>query len=156
MLNVEVMFMVLFGFLIFAKSEVYIVTVEGDPVISYRGGINGFEATAVESDQKLDVTRLVLLNNTYTCILWFPLQLKCEFDCGFVICFALYSVIRLHRTLNTLRRGTIRFLSHYLKMKRTRKCTATSILSMVLRSACLLNRSQSAHFTSVYPTLIEK
>ncbi|KAM0069224.1 hypothetical protein Hdeb2414_s0002g00081771 [Helianthus debilis subsp. tardiflorus] len=28
----------------------------GEPVISYRGGIDGFEATAVESDQKLDVT----------------------------------------------------------------------------------------------------
>ncbi|KAI3827664.1 hypothetical protein L1987_01745 [Smallanthus sonchifolius] len=58
MMTVEHMFMVLvlFGFLIFAKSEVYIVTVEGDPVISYRGGIDGFEATAVESDEKLDVT----------------------------------------------------------------------------------------------------
>ncbi|KAM0018232.1 putative peptidase S8 propeptide/proteinase inhibitor I9 [Helianthus debilis subsp. tardiflorus] len=28
----------------------------GEPVISYRGGIDGFEATAVESNQKLDVT----------------------------------------------------------------------------------------------------
>lgn len=61
MMNVEHMFMVsvLFGFLGMVKSEVYIVTIEGDPVISYRGDIDGFEATAVESDQKLDVTRLV-------------------------------------------------------------------------------------------------
>ncbi|KAJ0524930.1 putative cucumisin [Helianthus annuus] len=58
MINVEHMFMllVLFGSLIFAKSEVYIVTIEGEPVISYRGGVDGFEATAVDTDQKLDVT----------------------------------------------------------------------------------------------------
>ncbi|XVE71882.1 hypothetical protein DITRI_Ditri10aG0187400 [Diplodiscus trichospermus] len=38
------------------KAEIYIVTVEGEPVISYQGGENGFEATAVESDEKLDTT----------------------------------------------------------------------------------------------------
>ncbi|GAA0161220.1 serine protease [Lithospermum erythrorhizon] len=37
-------------------AEVYIVTMEGEPVISYKGGVNGFEATAVESDGKLDTT----------------------------------------------------------------------------------------------------
>lgn len=47
----------LFGVLIIAKAEIYIVTVEGEPVISYRGGVDGFEATAVESDEELDVTR---------------------------------------------------------------------------------------------------
>lgn len=35
------------------EAEVYIVTVEGDPVIGYRGSIPGFEATAV-SGQKFD------------------------------------------------------------------------------------------------------
>ncbi|KAG9140883.1 hypothetical protein Leryth_010406 [Lithospermum erythrorhizon] len=39
------------------RAEVYIVTVEGEPVISYKGGENGFEATAVESDEKIDTTR---------------------------------------------------------------------------------------------------
>ncbi|CAI9760937.1 unnamed protein product [Fraxinus pennsylvanica] len=40
------------------RTEIYIVTVEGEPVISYTGGVNGFEATAVEtdSDEKIDVT----------------------------------------------------------------------------------------------------
>ncbi|KAK3437565.1 hypothetical protein EUGRSUZ_C02222 [Eucalyptus grandis] len=42
--------------LIIAKAEVYIVTIEGEPVISYKGGVNGFEATAVESDEKIDPT----------------------------------------------------------------------------------------------------
>ncbi|KAK9017774.1 hypothetical protein V6N11_000778 [Hibiscus sabdariffa] len=38
------------------KADIYIVTVEGEPIISYKGGENGFEATAVESDEKLDTT----------------------------------------------------------------------------------------------------
>ncbi|KAL9361713.1 hypothetical protein Peur_044498 [Populus x canadensis] len=46
----------LFALLINGKAEVYIVTMEGEPVISYTGGIPGFEATAVESDEKLDAT----------------------------------------------------------------------------------------------------
>ncbi len=33
------------------------MTVEGEPIISYKGGIDGFEATAVESDEKIDTTR---------------------------------------------------------------------------------------------------
>lgn len=54
---------VIFGIMILGFSvnrgyaEVYIVTMEDEPVISYRGGVNGFEATAVESDEKIDVTR---------------------------------------------------------------------------------------------------
>ncbi|KAE8674981.1 Subtilisin-like protease SBT2.5 [Hibiscus syriacus] len=35
-------------------AEIYIVTVEGEPIISYKGGENGFQATAMESDEKLD------------------------------------------------------------------------------------------------------
>ncbi|KAI3691657.1 hypothetical protein L6452_31458 [Arctium lappa] len=50
--------MILLGLLVTAKSEVYIVTIEGEPVISYKGDVNGFEATVVESDEKLDVTRV--------------------------------------------------------------------------------------------------
>lgn len=52
---------VLLGLLVIGKSEVYIVMIEGEPVISYKGGVDGFEATAVESDEKLDVTRSVFL-----------------------------------------------------------------------------------------------
>lgn len=47
---------VLSALLIIVKAEVYIVTIEGEPVISYKGGVNGFEATAVESDEKIDPT----------------------------------------------------------------------------------------------------
>ncbi|KAL6508516.1 hypothetical protein OROHE_021649 [Orobanche hederae] len=50
--------LILLGIVILGKSEVYIVTVEGEPVISYQGGVKGFEATAVDSDsdEKIDVT----------------------------------------------------------------------------------------------------
>ncbi|XVE98841.1 hypothetical protein REPUB_Repub03eG0143400 [Reevesia pubescens] len=47
---------VLLGLLVSGKAEIYIVTLEGEPIISYKGGENGFEATAVESDEKLDTT----------------------------------------------------------------------------------------------------
>ena len=67
MTNVAHKFMIsaIFCLLIIAESEVYIVTIEGDPVISYRGDIDDFEATDVDSDsdQKLDVTRLVVFLN---------------------------------------------------------------------------------------------
>nr|XP_043619298.1 subtilisin-like protease SBT2.6 [Erigeron canadensis] len=58
MRSVESVFTVIFllGLLVNGKSEVYIVTIEGEPVISYKGGVDGFEATAVDSDEKLDVT----------------------------------------------------------------------------------------------------
>ncbi|KAK9099747.1 hypothetical protein Scep_023177 [Stephania cephalantha] len=46
----------LLGLLSHGKAEVYIVTVEGEPVVSYRGDLAGFEATATDSDEKIDVT----------------------------------------------------------------------------------------------------
>lgn len=48
---------VLFALLIVGKADVYIVTIEGEPIISYKGDVDGFEATAVESDEKIDTTR---------------------------------------------------------------------------------------------------
>ncbi|CAH9110396.1 unnamed protein product [Cuscuta europaea] len=42
------------GVLDLGKAEIYIVTVEGEPVISYKGGVEGFEATALEDGEKLD------------------------------------------------------------------------------------------------------
>lgn len=58
-MNGSFVFLILLGVLSLGKGEVYIVTLEGEPVISYKGGVSGFEATAVEfdSDEKLDVTR---------------------------------------------------------------------------------------------------
>lgn len=56
--------------LVTVTAEVYIVTMEGDPIISYKGGENGFEATAVESDEKIDTSRYLdsfwNCNSTYT------------------------------------------------------------------------------------------
>ncbi|XP_022888225.1 subtilisin-like protease SBT2.5 [Olea europaea var. sylvestris] len=54
----------LFNLVILGKAEIYIVTVEGEPVISYKGGINGFEATAVESDsdEKIDVSSELVIS----------------------------------------------------------------------------------------------
>ncbi|KAG6705872.1 hypothetical protein I3842_07G199000 [Carya illinoinensis] len=48
--------LVLFSVLIIGKAEIYLVTVEGEPIISYRGGVDGFEATAVESEENIDTT----------------------------------------------------------------------------------------------------
>ncbi|XP_020979495.1 subtilisin-like protease SBT2.6 [Arachis ipaensis] len=45
---------VLCGLVVSVKAEIYIITAEGEPVTSYRGGIDGFEATVVESDEKID------------------------------------------------------------------------------------------------------
>ncbi|KAF5184625.1 Subtilisin-like protease SBT2.6 [Thalictrum thalictroides] len=42
--------------LIYGEAEVYIVTIEGEPVVSYKGDIEGFIATASESDEKIDMT----------------------------------------------------------------------------------------------------
>ncbi|KAF2309734.1 hypothetical protein GH714_004855 [Hevea brasiliensis] len=38
------------------KPEIYIVTVDGEPVISYRGGVPGFDPIAVDTDEKIDTT----------------------------------------------------------------------------------------------------
>ncbi|KDP27456.1 hypothetical protein JCGZ_19817 [Jatropha curcas] len=38
------------------KAEIYIVTMEEEPVISYRGGVPGFKATAVDADEEIDTT----------------------------------------------------------------------------------------------------
>ncbi|XP_044472341.1 subtilisin-like protease SBT2.5 [Mangifera indica] len=42
--------------LITAREEVYIVTVQGEPIISYKGGESGFEAPAFESDENVERT----------------------------------------------------------------------------------------------------
>ncbi|CAN1229073.1 Subtilisin-like protease SBT2.6 [Linum grandiflorum] len=39
------------------EADVYMVMMEEEPVVSYRGGVPGFEATAAESDEKIDTTR---------------------------------------------------------------------------------------------------
>lgn len=56
-MDIGLRFFVVSALLITVTAEVYIVTMEGDPIISYKGGENGFEATAVESDEKIDTSR---------------------------------------------------------------------------------------------------
>jgi len=55
-----VLLIVVFALVVSVKGEIYIVTVEGEPIISYTGGIDEFEATAVESDEKIDTTRYLV------------------------------------------------------------------------------------------------
>lgn len=50
-------YFVVSALLVTVSAEVYIVTMEGEPIISYQGGENGYEATAVESDEKIDTSR---------------------------------------------------------------------------------------------------
>ncbi|GAV81468.1 Peptidase_S8 domain-containing protein/PA domain-containing protein/Inhibitor_I9 domain-containing protein/DUF1034 domain-containing protein [Cephalotus follicularis] len=60
LVNCVCVVLVLSILLIIGKAEVYIVTIEGEPIISYKGGEDGFEATAVESDEKIDPTSEVV------------------------------------------------------------------------------------------------
>jgi hypothetical protein len=46
---------------VLGTHDVYIVTMEGEPVVSYRGGVEGFPATAMDLDDELDVTRYASL-----------------------------------------------------------------------------------------------
>ncbi|XP_042408017.1 subtilisin-like protease SBT2.5 [Zingiber officinale] len=46
----------LLSFLTIASGEVYIVHVEGEPVVSYNGGVDGFSATAIDISQEMDIT----------------------------------------------------------------------------------------------------
>lgn len=55
-----VLLIVVLALVVSVKGEIYIVTVEGEPIISYTGGIDEFEATAVESDEKVDTTRYLV------------------------------------------------------------------------------------------------
>ncbi|KAJ7979415.1 Subtilisin-like protease [Quillaja saponaria] len=55
-LDIGYIILCLFTLLAVGKAEIYIATVEGEPIISYRGGVDGFEATAVESDEKIETT----------------------------------------------------------------------------------------------------
>lgn len=55
--NFKPTILVLLALLVVGKAEIYIVTIEGEPIVSYKGDLDGFEATAMESDEKIDPTR---------------------------------------------------------------------------------------------------
>lgn len=42
---------------VLGTHDVYIVTMEGEPVVSYRGGVEGFPATAIDLDEDMEITR---------------------------------------------------------------------------------------------------
>uniref|UniRef100_A0A1D1YZR0 Subtilisin-like protease n=1 Tax=Anthurium amnicola TaxID=1678845 RepID=A0A1D1YZR0_9ARAE len=48
--------LVVLGLLILVNGEIYIVSVEGEPVVSYSGGVKGFAPTAVELADEFDIT----------------------------------------------------------------------------------------------------
>ncbi|KAL4205347.1 hypothetical protein AMTRI_Chr01g114170 [Amborella trichopoda] len=50
--------LVILCFLVHGNGEIYIVTVQGEPVVTYQGGIDGFSATAIDSSSgvKMDTT----------------------------------------------------------------------------------------------------
>lgn len=43
--------------LVAGNGDIYIVVMDGDPVVSYDGGIEGFSPTAVDFVEDIDVTR---------------------------------------------------------------------------------------------------
>lgn len=75
-MDIGMIIFVLSALLSTVTADVYIVTMEGDPIISYQGGENGYEATAVESDERIDTSRyfldsfsLLLKNGLIHCLL---------------------------------------------------------------------------------------
>ncbi|XP_058068192.1 subtilisin-like protease SBT2.5 [Magnolia sinica] len=44
------------GVLISGNGDIYIVTMQGEPVVRYRGGIDGYAATFSDSEEKIDFT----------------------------------------------------------------------------------------------------
>lgn len=51
------LFLLTFRLLVSANADIYIVIMEGEPVVSYIGGIGDFAATASESGENIDITR---------------------------------------------------------------------------------------------------
>ncbi|KAJ0965580.1 hypothetical protein J5N97_026718 [Dioscorea zingiberensis] len=56
MMEAAWMFLGFLPLLAFGQGHVYMVTVEGEPVVSYAGGIEGFSATAADLAEEFDIT----------------------------------------------------------------------------------------------------
>lgn len=71
MKGIELVSMLFFSLPLLAlgSGEVYIVTVEGEPVVSYSGGVDGFSATAIDLAEEMDITRWVLASILLTYML---------------------------------------------------------------------------------------
>ncbi|KAK6126599.1 hypothetical protein DH2020_039645 [Rehmannia glutinosa] len=115
-LNHYFVVLILLSVLILGKAEIYIVTVEGEPVISYKGGVNGFEATAVESDsdEKIDVTRLGQTVGSHKSDMVKLLKVKVPHLCDLVISYARHLEKRHDMLLDMLfEEGTYKKLYSY-------------------------------------------
>ncbi|KAI3955593.1 hypothetical protein MKX01_034915 [Papaver californicum] len=77
--------LVFWGLLVFGKAqEVYIVTLEGDPVVSYNGGVEGFEATAAaeDTDEKIDTTSELVTSYSHHLVKKHDMLLDMMFESG--------------------------------------------------------------------------
>lgn len=51
------MLFVFLPFLVIGSGDIYIVTMEGEPIVSYSGGVEGFAPTATDSVEEMNITR---------------------------------------------------------------------------------------------------
>lgn len=51
------MLFVFLPLLVIGSGDIYIVTMEGEPIMSYSGGVDGFAPTAADSVEEMDITR---------------------------------------------------------------------------------------------------
>jgi len=51
------MIFIFLRFLVLGSGDIYIVTMEGEPVVSYDGGIEGFSATSLDLSEEMHSTR---------------------------------------------------------------------------------------------------
>ena len=63
--NFQCTVLVFLVLVVVGKAEIYIVTIEGEPIVSYKGDLDGFEATAMESNEKIDPTRFQQFNSVF-------------------------------------------------------------------------------------------
>ncbi|KAI3973802.1 hypothetical protein MKX01_039266 [Papaver californicum] len=77
--------LVFWSLLVFGKAqEVYIVTMEGEPVVSYNGGVEGFEATAAaeDTDEKIDATSELVTSYSHHLVKKHDMLLDMMFESG--------------------------------------------------------------------------
>lgn len=104
--------------LILANGEIYIVSVEGEPVVSYSGGIEGLPPTAVDLVDDFDITRCPDRQPLPFPFLFFissEFIAKCSFTCSeSVVSYSLH-LEKQHDTLleSLFEAGTYRKLYSY-------------------------------------------
>ncbi|XP_026437100.1 subtilisin-like protease SBT2.5 [Papaver somniferum] len=77
--------LVFWSLFVFGKAqEVYIVTMEGEPVVSYNGGVEGFEATAVaeDTDERIDTASELVTSYSHHLVKKHDMLLDMLFESG--------------------------------------------------------------------------